>query len=55
MELKKWYTSKTLWVNLIAVAAGIIGGDALSPEMQVGILAVINMVLRAVTNTGITT
>lgn len=57
MESKKWYTSKTLWVNLIAGVAAIYqtftGTVLLDAEAQVGILAVVNAVLRAVTSTGI--
>ncbi len=57
METKKWYMSKTMWTNGLAGLAGIfqgITGEAwMNPEAQVGILALINLVLRAVTKTGI--
>lgn len=55
---KKWYQSKTLWVNAIAVV--IIGvqyaaGSALiAPELQTAILAAINVILRSITDTNIT-
>lgn len=49
---KDWYRSKILWVNLIAVA-GLFAqsqyGYVLSPELQGGILALINLALRIVT------
>jgi len=49
---KKWYRSKTIWVNLIAAGAMIVQsqtGFVISPEEQAAILAVVNLVLRAVT------
>ena len=48
--MKKWYSSKALWVNAIAIAAifaGVTGG--LDPELQVGILAAINFIIRLIT------
>ena len=52
MEGKKWYHSKTLWVNLIALGASIAqakAGLALDGPTQGLILAGINIVLRIVT------
>ena len=53
MNEKKWYASKTLWVNVLAVAAivaqGLTGQQIISPAMQGVILGIINMVLRLVT------
>lgn len=53
MEDKKWYLSKTLYVNAIAliamIAQGVTGNEIISLELQGTILAVINMVLRLVT------
>ena len=49
---KKWYKSKTVWVNAVALAASIVSmqfGVPITPEMQGGVLAVINIVLRLVT------
>jgi hypothetical protein len=55
---KKWYMSKTLWVNFLSfVAIGIqviTGNDVFSPEYQAMALAVINAILRAVTSTNLT-
>lgn len=53
---KMWYTSKTLWVNVVAVAALILSGVAgfeLSAEEQVSILGLINLLLRAITREAI--
>lgn len=54
---KKWYTSKTLWVNAI----GLVGfglqakfGFIMSPTIQANALLVINGVLRMVTKSNIT-
>lgn len=57
MDNKPWYTSKTLWVNAIAFAALLVQsfgtGFVIDAEHQIGILAVINLVLRLVTKVGI--
>jgi len=52
MNNKLWYTSKTLWVNIIAIISTIAAnqfGFQLSPEQQVSILGVVNILLRLVT------
>ncbi len=52
MENKIWYASKTFWLNIIAIVAIILQGKfgyTVSPEIQVAILALINIVLRAIT------
>ena len=46
---KKFYLSKTLWVNLIAIVGLIFFGGELNPEVVTMILAGINMVLRLIT------
>ena len=55
--MKKWYQSKMLWANtiaLIAVVAQVVYGYEVFPvEYQAEILAIINVVLRLLTNTGI--
>ena len=61
-ESKKWYTSRTLWVNIVAFIAtitGIFGLDlGLDPETQAtfvaAIMSVVNIVLRFDTKTAIT-
>jgi hypothetical protein len=50
--MKTWYTSKTLWLNIIAVIALLLQtqyGFVLDPEAQAGALAIINLILRLVT------
>jgi hypothetical protein len=54
---KKWYTSKTLWVNVLATLGLVLQnatGFQVDGETQVGILAVLNLILRAVTKEGLT-
>ena len=59
--MKKWYESRTIWANVVALAAtmaGMFGLDlGLTPDTQaqivVGIVAVVNIVLRLVTHTRI--
>jgi len=56
MNTKRWYTSKTLWVNLTAIAALIAQeelGYILDAETQAAILAVINLILRVITKKGL--
>jgi len=56
MENKKWFLSKTFWVNILAIAALIIQtqtGFVFSPEAQVSVLALLNIILRAVTKSPI--
>ena len=45
--MKKWYKSKTLWTNIIAIL--VVFGLELSGEEMTAVLAVINLILRAVT------
>ena len=50
--MKKWYLSKTLWINLIALGALIAqayNGFIISPEEQLALLAVINLIIRLAT------
>jgi hypothetical protein len=58
---KKWWASKTLWVNVVAGAsafAGIFNIEGLDPETQTalvgGIMAVANIVLRITTKGALT-
>ncbi len=49
---KKWYLSKTLWVNILATAAAAAEkyfGIGVGAEEQMAILAIINLILRLVT------
>ena len=53
METKKWYTSKVLWANALGIIAivvqGVTGKEIISMEVQITVLAMINMILRFVT------
>jgi len=54
--MKRLRTSKTFWVNLIALGTLVVQaytGNVISPEEQVAVLAVINLVLRIVTHESI--
>ena len=56
MNTKRWYTSKTLWVNLLAIVALIAQtefGYILDVEAQAVILAGINLILRIITKEGL--
>lgn len=61
--MKPWYASKTLWANLIAFAAAVAAGFGLDlgldaetqGSLVVGIMAVVNIVLRLMTKTAIGT
>jgi len=54
--MKKWYSSKTIWVNVLALAALILQtqiGFIIDPEEQAGIIVVINLILRIFTGEGL--
>jgi len=57
MEDKKWYASRTLWVNALAVVGAIVQGvsgqEFLGADDQVAILGLINLILRMVTSSKI--
>ena len=51
--MKAWWRSKTLWVNVIAGLAFLAQsqmGFVIDGEIQGAILAIINLVLRLITN-----
>ena len=59
--MKRWYTSKTLWVNAVAFVGtvlGITGLGTLTPDEQAqivgGVLALANIILRFATTKGLT-
>jgi hypothetical protein len=58
MQSKLWYTSKTLWVNLICLLwmfiGPMIGIPTLDTETMAAILGVINVLLRIVTKGPVT-
>ena len=54
---KKWYTSKTIWVNVIAAISSFVAsqfGYKISVELQAGILMGLNIILRIITKKSIT-
>jgi len=55
--MKKWWKSKTLWVNgfagLAVVIQAVTGTAWLDAEAQAGLLALVNMILRVVTSEGL--
>jgi hypothetical protein len=55
--MKKWYRSKTLWINAIAITGivlqSVTGQEIISTELQGIILGLINAGLRIVTNEGL--
>jgi hypothetical protein len=56
MSCKKWYLSKVLWLNGIALIASLLQakyGLVIDPALQGVILTVANIILRAFTNQGI--
>ena len=62
-DTKPWWTSKTLWTNavmLVITVSTAFGIDlGLDPEAQVaiigGVMAVVNIILRIVTKTAVST
>lgn len=56
--MKKWFYSKTVWINIIAAIAGAIqlgtGTAWIDVEAQAAIIVVINLILRMATNQGLT-
>lgn len=49
---KKWYVSKTVWVNILALAGLILQsqfGFIFTPETQAFVLSLVNLGLRTVT------
>jgi len=50
--MKKWYKSKTFWVNLIAIGSIIARSEfglILTIEGEIALLAIINLILRKIT------
>jgi hypothetical protein len=60
MESKKWYLSKTLWANIIAIAVIVLANHGMGDvsvevaSAEGSILGIINLVLRLVTKQGLT-
>jgi len=55
-ELKEWWRSKTLWVNIIAFGALLIqsiNGFVIDPVEQAAFITILNLALRLATKTGL--
>jgi len=53
---KRWWTSRTIWVQVVALAAMLVQertGWVVKPEYQMMALLAINAALRAITKTSI--
>lgn len=54
--MKRWFRSKTLWVNVLTLAAMILATVAAWPELQTAsteiayALAIVNVILRFITS-----
>lgn len=56
-QSKKWYLSKTVWINVIALAGFVVQtqtGFLLTPEVQAMALTLVNLAVRAVTKQELT-
>jgi len=53
---KPWYASKTIWINALITLAAIAGAvqELLTATQAVTLLAIINVILRAVSNQSVT-
>lgn len=51
MEQKKWWQSKTLWINFILALAAFNPkwAEKITPELLAQVLVVVNMILRFIT------
>lgn len=56
--MKKWYMSRTLWINIgaivIIVCEYLLTQKIYSPEIHALVIAIVNIGLRMVTNQGVT-
>lgn len=56
MNTKQWFRSRTLWVNLLALAGLVVQtstGHVFAPELQAAILTILNVLLRLDTDSAI--
>jgi hypothetical protein len=53
--VKKLWKSKTIWFQLLTIAAAISGAVPLPPDITAAIVAAINVGLRLVTREGVST
>jgi len=59
MSTKRWYHSRTIWVNIVAIAVILLVNLGL-PDISVevaaaegSILGIVNLILRIITNQGL--
>ena len=52
--MKKWYRSKTLWINILAICVVVaeysLAQQIYSPELHALTLAIVNIILRTITS-----
>ena len=57
MDTKLWYHSKSLWVNALLsvglIVQAVTGSNILDAEVQGAIIVLANVILRLVTNQGL--
>jgi len=56
--VKKWWKSKTVWINIIALMALIAQASTefvIAPEEQAALIVIINLILRVITKEGLKT
>lgn len=56
IEVKQWYQSRTVWVNIVALIAIIVQtstGFVINPTDQLAIITVLNLMLRSITGSGL--
>ena len=56
-DIKPWFLSRTIWINVVAIAALILQakyGFIICAEEQAAALVIINLLLRAVTKKELT-
>jgi len=58
VEEKKWYLSRTFYMNGLMLLAAVANGQleflTITPEVQAAALVLINVVLRVITKTNLT-
>lgn len=55
-EVKQWYQSKTVWVNIVALIALLVQIQTkfiINPTEQMAIITIINLILRSITGSGL--
>lgn len=56
IEVKQWYQSRTIWVNIVALLALLIQIQTkfiVNSTEQMAIIIVINLILRSITGSGL--